>query len=55
MFLISWVLICYRGLVDGGDEGQRSEKMSRGAMADHQFSDADDSDGGEEDGDEVDG
>nr|XP_019962841.1 PREDICTED: transcription factor HIVEP2-like [Paralichthys olivaceus] len=39
---------------DGGDEGQRSEKISRGAMADHQFSDADDSDGGEEDGDEVD-
>lgn len=28
--------------------------MSRGAMAEHQFSDADDSDGGEEDGDEVD-
>lgn len=28
--------------------------MSRGAMAEHQFSDADDSEGGEEDGDEVD-
>lgn len=28
--------------------------MSRGAMAEHQFSDADDSDGGEDDGDEVD-
>ena len=41
-------------LVDIGDEGQRSEKMSRGAMAEHQFSDADDSEGGEEEGDEVD-
>ncbi|KAL7388366.1 hypothetical protein ABVT39_012503 [Epinephelus coioides] len=39
---------------DVGEEGQRSEKISRGAMAEHQFSDADDSDGGEEDGDEVD-
>uniref|UniRef100_UPI0037E972C3 transcription factor HIVEP2a n=1 Tax=Semicossyphus pulcher TaxID=241346 RepID=UPI0037E972C3 len=40
---------------DVGDEGQRSsDKMSRGAMAEHQFSDADDSEGGEEDGDEVD-
>ncbi|KAM7368348.1 hypothetical protein PAMP_014572 [Pampus punctatissimus] len=39
---------------DIGEEGQRSEKISRGAMAEHQFSDADDSDGGEEDGDEVD-
>uniref|UniRef100_A0A3Q3ERS0 HIVEP zinc finger 2a n=1 Tax=Labrus bergylta TaxID=56723 RepID=A0A3Q3ERS0_9LABR len=40
---------------DEGDEGQRSsDKMSRSAMADHQFSDADDSEGGEEDGDEVD-
>ncbi|XP_073349078.1 transcription factor HIVEP2a [Pagrus major] len=39
---------------DIGEEGQRSEKMSRGAMAEHQFSDADDSEGGEEDGDEVD-
>ncbi|XP_060907509.1 transcription factor HIVEP2a [Labrus mixtus] len=40
---------------DVGDEGQRSsDKMSRSAMADHQFSDADDSEGGEEDGDEVD-
>ncbi|KAM9355925.1 transcription factor HIVEP2a isoform 2-T2 [Pholidichthys leucotaenia] len=40
---------------DIGDEGQRSsEKTSRGAMAEHQFSDADDSEGGEEDGDEVD-
>ncbi|XP_034755214.1 transcription factor HIVEP2a [Etheostoma cragini] len=37
-----------------GEEGQRSEKMSRGAMAEHQFSDADDSDGGDDDGDEVD-
>ncbi|XP_034534489.1 transcription factor HIVEP2a [Notolabrus celidotus] len=40
---------------DEGDEGQRSsDKMSRSAMADHQFSDADDSEGGEEDGDEDD-
>uniref|UniRef100_A0A3B4WWA4 HIVEP zinc finger 2a n=1 Tax=Seriola lalandi dorsalis TaxID=1841481 RepID=A0A3B4WWA4_SERLL len=40
---------------DDGDEGQRSsEKISRAAMAEHQFSDADDSEGGEEDGDEVD-
>ncbi|KAM9840657.1 transcription factor HIVEP2a [Aulostomus maculatus] len=40
---------------DLADEGQRSsEKTSRGAMAEHQFSDADDSEGGEEDGDEVD-
>ncbi|CAN9507497.1 unnamed protein product [Ophioblennius macclurei] len=40
---------------DGGEEGQRSsEKASRRAAADHQFSDAEDSEGGEEDGDEVD-
>ncbi|XP_029352733.1 transcription factor HIVEP2a [Echeneis naucrates] len=40
---------------DVGDEGQRSsEKIPRAAMAEHQFSDADDSEGGEEDGDEVD-
>ncbi|KAM4713139.1 transcription factor HIVEP2a isoform 1-T2 [Anableps anableps] len=40
---------------DVGEEGQRSsEKTSRGAVAEHQFSDADESDGGEEDGDEVD-
>ncbi|XP_059212321.1 transcription factor HIVEP2a [Centropristis striata] len=39
---------------DVGEDGQRSEKMSRGVMADHQFSDADDSDGGDDDGDEVD-
>ncbi|XP_012729762.2 transcription factor HIVEP2a [Fundulus heteroclitus] len=40
---------------DVGDEGHRSsEKTSRGSMAEHQFSDADESDGGEEDGDEVD-
>ncbi|XP_026173810.1 transcription factor HIVEP2a isoform X2 [Mastacembelus armatus] len=40
---------------DVGEEGQRSaEKLSRGGMTDHQFSDADDSEGGEEDGDEVD-
>ncbi|XP_047243581.1 transcription factor HIVEP2a isoform X2 [Girardinichthys multiradiatus] len=38
-----------------GEEGQRSsEKMSRGSVAEHQFSDADESEGGEEDGDEVD-
>lgn len=42
-------------LLDVCEEGQRSsEKVSRGAMAEHQFSDADDSEGGEEDGDEVD-
>ncbi|XP_041831176.1 transcription factor HIVEP2a [Melanotaenia boesemani] len=40
---------------DVGEEGQKSlEKTSRGVMAEHQFSDADDSEGGEEDGDEVD-
>ncbi|CAJ1077668.1 transcription factor HIVEP2a [Xyrichtys novacula] len=43
---------------DEGDvtaEDQRSsDKMARAAMAEHQFSDADDSEGGEEDGDEVD-
>ncbi|XP_074540834.1 transcription factor HIVEP2a [Halichoeres trimaculatus] len=40
---------------DVADEGQRSsDKLARAAMADHQFSDADDSEGGEEDGDEVD-
>ncbi|XP_035534033.1 transcription factor HIVEP2a [Morone saxatilis] len=39
---------------DVGEDGQRSEKISRGTMAEHQFSDADDSEGGEEDGDEVD-
>ncbi|XP_034384105.1 transcription factor HIVEP2a isoform X2 [Cyclopterus lumpus] len=39
---------------DVGEEGQRSEKMARGSMAEHQFSDADDSDGAEDDGDEVD-
>ncbi|XP_038133415.1 transcription factor HIVEP2a [Cyprinodon tularosa] len=40
---------------DGGEEGQRSsEKRSRGTVAEHQFSDADDSEGGEEDCDEVD-
>ncbi|XP_014902124.1 transcription factor HIVEP2a isoform X1 [Poecilia latipinna] len=38
-----------------GEEGQRSsEKPSRGVVAEHQFSDADESDGGEDDGDEVD-
>lgn len=41
--------------VDVAEEGQRaSEKVPRGSMAEHQFSDADDSEGGEEDGDEVD-
>lgn len=40
--------------VDVGDEGHRSEKLSRSSMAEHQFSDADDSEGAEEDGDEVD-
>ncbi|XP_017157719.1 transcription factor HIVEP2a [Poecilia reticulata] len=38
-----------------GEEGQRSsEKLSRGLVAEHQFSDADESDGAEDDGDEVD-
>lgn len=39
---------------DLGEEGQRSEKISREAMTGHQFSDADESEGGEEEGDEVD-
>ncbi|XP_028460457.1 transcription factor HIVEP2a [Perca flavescens] len=39
---------------DVGEEGPRSDKMSRGVMAEHQFSDADDSDGADDDGDEVD-
>ncbi|XP_034018351.1 transcription factor HIVEP2a [Thalassophryne amazonica] len=40
---------------DDTDVGERAcEKLQRCAMAEHQFSDADDSDGGEEDADDVD-